>query len=225
MYFKNKERALIKFLLLERFAREEIAISLRNVYASAAYGRASVGRWISEVHRGKEELRSKGRPERLYRNEKDAAILSILQEDPNAWPRIITETGSISAETVRTHISRIGCTPKTLCWISYARTCELKQIRLTMCLQLLPKLRAHAQDNWRHPITGMKAGFTTSMVEIEYEQHGMKTRLKSKTGPFLPEACTEHFMESPRILYCHNVSSERCIQCIMVHRSERNPLA
>jgi hypothetical protein len=35
-YFKNKERAIIEFLMLEGFAGEEIVIRLRNVYGSAA---------------------------------------------------------------------------------------------------------------------------------------------------------------------------------------------
>jgi hypothetical protein len=34
---------------------------------------------------------------------------------------------------------------------------------------------------------GTKVGFTTSMFEIEYGQHGVKTRLKSKTWLLRPE--------------------------------------
>jgi hypothetical protein len=33
-------------------------------------------------------------------------------------------------------------------------TRELKQSRFDLCLQLLPKLRAHAHDNWRCLIAG-----------------------------------------------------------------------
>jgi hypothetical protein len=33
----------------------------------------------------------------------------------------------------------------------------------------------------------MKPGFTPSMFQIEYGLHGMKTNLKSKTGPLRPE--------------------------------------
>jgi hypothetical protein len=75
------------------------------------------------------------------------------------------------------------------------------------------------------PSQGPKAGFTASMFEIEYEQHAMKTHLKLKTRPLRPEICTGRFMKSPRVPYCYDASSERCIQCIMVHRSEHGPLA
>jgi hypothetical protein len=44
-------------------------------------------------------------------------------------------------------MSRIDYTLKTLCWIPHALTYELKHVRLTKFLQLLPKLRAHTHDN------------------------------------------------------------------------------
>jgi hypothetical protein len=53
---RDKQRALIKFLLLEGCAGEEIAIRLREVYDSAAYCFVSVFRWIGEVRRGNDEL-------------------------------------------------------------------------------------------------------------------------------------------------------------------------
>jgi hypothetical protein len=43
---------------------------------------------------------------------------------------------------------------------------------------------------------GRKAGFTKPLFEIEYGQHGMKTRLKSKTGSWPPESYADRFMES-----------------------------
>jgi hypothetical protein len=55
-------------------------------------------------------------------------------------------------------------TLKNLHWLPHALTCELKQIRLSMCVQLLPKLRAHAHDNWRHLITGDESRFYSEHV-------------------------------------------------------------
>jgi hypothetical protein len=63
MNVKDKQRTIIEFLLLEGCAGEEIAVHPRNVYGSAASCRASVFTWISEVHRGNEELRNKERSE------------------------------------------------------------------------------------------------------------------------------------------------------------------
>jgi hypothetical protein len=73
--------------------------------------------------------------------------------------RTIAETPSISLEMDHKHMSRIGHTLKTLRWIPQALTRGLKQVRLSMCLQFLPKLRAHAQDNWRHLVTGYESWF------------------------------------------------------------------
>jgi hypothetical protein len=53
---KEKERAAIEFLQLERCANEEIVIHLWNVYGAVAYCRTSVFRWINEVRRAKKEL-------------------------------------------------------------------------------------------------------------------------------------------------------------------------
>jgi hypothetical protein len=47
----------------------------------------------------------------------DAARPSILQENPNASVRTIAETLSISPETLRTDMSRIGDILRALMWI------------------------------------------------------------------------------------------------------------
>jgi hypothetical protein len=125
MNVEAKQRAVIEFLLLERYAGEEIAIRLRNVCGLAACCHALVLRWISEIRRGNEELRNEGRPGRPYRHETNAAIQSILQEDPNPSLRTIAETLSILPETVRIQMSRIGHTLKTLRWIPHALACEV----------------------------------------------------------------------------------------------------
>jgi hypothetical protein len=64
---KDKQPAIIEFLLLEGYPGGEIAIRFRNVWGSAACSRASVFRWINEVRHGNEELRNKGHPGRRYR--------------------------------------------------------------------------------------------------------------------------------------------------------------
>jgi hypothetical protein len=143
----DKQRTVIEFLLEEGCGGKEIVIHPRNVSSSAAYCRASVFRWISEVRRCNGELPNEGRPGRPYRRETDAAIRSIRQEDPNASLRTIAETLSISPETVCAHLSRIGHTRKTFRRIPRGLTCQLKRICLIMCLQSLLKLRAHAHDN------------------------------------------------------------------------------
>jgi hypothetical protein len=139
-------------------------ICFRNMYGLAAYYRASVFRWISEVRRSSEELRNERRRSWSDGHESDAAIRSILQEDPNPSLRTIAETLPISPETVRTHMSRINSTLRTFCRILHALTCRLKQVRLTTCLQLFPKLLAHMQDNWRHLITGDENRFCYEYV-------------------------------------------------------------
>jgi hypothetical protein len=69
---------------------------------------------IQEIRRGNEELPNEGRPGRPCRQEADAAIRSILQDEPSASLRTIAETLAILPETVRTHMARIGYTLKAL---------------------------------------------------------------------------------------------------------------
>jgi DNA-binding NarL/FixJ family response regulator len=99
---------VIEFLLLEGRESDGIVLRLQNAYRRDAYYRASVFRWMNEIHRGNEELRNVERPGRPSRYETDAALRSTLRDDPNALLRIITDMLSISPETVRTHMSRIG---------------------------------------------------------------------------------------------------------------------
>jgi hypothetical protein len=87
-----------------------------------------------------------------------------------------------------------------------------------MCLQLFLKLRPPAHNNWWHLVRGMKANFTTSMFEIEYGQHEMKT------GLLRPEKYADRFVESLRIPCCYNASSESFIQYIMDHQWKLGPL-
>jgi DNA-binding NarL/FixJ family response regulator len=108
MDVKQKQRAVIEFLLLERCAGDEIAAGLQNVYGEDAYCRASVFRWIQEIRRGNKELRNEGCPGRPCRREVDAAIRSILQDEPSTSLPTIAGTLGISPETVRTHMARIG---------------------------------------------------------------------------------------------------------------------
>jgi transposase len=149
MNVRQKQRAVIEFLLLEGREYDDIVLRLRNAYGRDVSGRASVFRWMNKIRLGNEELRNEGRPGRPCRCETDAALRSVLRDDPNACLRTIADTLSISPATVRTHLSRIAYTLKSLRWIPHALTSEPKQIRSDLCLQLLPKLRAHAHDNWR----------------------------------------------------------------------------
>jgi hypothetical protein len=89
---------------------------------------------MNEIRRGNMELRNEGRPGRPYRDETDAALRSILRDDPNASLRTIANMLSISRETVLTQMSWIGHTLKSLRWIPSTLTTGLKQVRFDLCL-------------------------------------------------------------------------------------------
>jgi hypothetical protein len=133
---------------------------------------------MNEIRHGSEELRNERRPGRLYRYETDAALRSNQRDDRDASLRTIADTLSISPEMVRTHMSRIGYTLVSLRWIPHALTSELKQIRFDLCVQLLPKLRAHAHDNWGHSSRGMRVSFIANMFGTGYGPHGKRARPK-----------------------------------------------
>jgi hypothetical protein len=178
MDVKQKQRAVIEFFLLEWYEGDNIALRLQNVYGRDAYCRASVFRWMNEIRRGNERFRNEGRLGRPYRYETDAALRSILRDDPNASLRTMADTLSIPPETVRTDMSRIGYTLKFARWIPHALTTELKQVRFDLCFQLLPKLPAHPHDNWWHLTTGDENWFITNMFGTGYGRHEIRTRLK-----------------------------------------------
>jgi hypothetical protein len=110
---------------------DDIVLRFQNASGRDAYCRASVFRWMNEIRRGDE-----GRPGRFYRHETDAALCSILRNDPNVSLRTISVTLSISPETVRFHTSRIADALKGLRWIPQALTSELKHVHFDLCLQL-----------------------------------------------------------------------------------------
>jgi hypothetical protein len=107
----------MEFLQLEGCVCDKIVIPLGKVYGSDTYCCTSVFRWISEIRRGNEELQNGGRSEKPDRHETNAAIRPMPQEDPNALLRTIAETLSISPETIRSQMSLIDYTLKTLHWI------------------------------------------------------------------------------------------------------------
>jgi hypothetical protein len=123
-----EQRAIIEFLLLEGCEGDDIMLRLQNGPGRDAYCRTSIARWMNEICRGNEEFGNEGRPGRPYRRETDAALRSILRDDPNAPLRTLAETLSISRETVRTHMSPINDTLKSLSWIPRALTSESKHV-------------------------------------------------------------------------------------------------
>jgi hypothetical protein len=141
-----------------------MAARFQNVSDQDAYCPMSVFRWIHEVCRGNEDLQNEGHSGRSCQHEIDAAIQSIRQDESNASLRAIGDTLSISLETVRIHMARIGYPLKALRWIPHILKSELKQARLTMCMQLLPKLRAHAHNNLHSLVTGDESWFYREYV-------------------------------------------------------------
>jgi hypothetical protein len=67
MDVKQKERAIIEFLLLERCEGHDIVLRVQNAYSRDADYQTSVFRWMNEMRRGNEEFRNEGRPGRPYR--------------------------------------------------------------------------------------------------------------------------------------------------------------
>jgi hypothetical protein len=134
-------------------AGEEILMRLRNVYGSAAYGRASVFRWISEVRCSHGEVRAKDAQGDPIETKLMRRLCQFYKR-----PKCLTETccrnfvdfaghGPYVYVADRLHSENSMLDPHTL-------ACELKRVCLSMCLQLLVKLHAHTHDNGRHLVTG-----------------------------------------------------------------------
>jgi hypothetical protein len=186
MDVKQKQRAVIEFLLLEECEGDDIVLRLQKAYGRDAYCRASLLKWMNEIRCGSKEFRNEGRPGRPYRYETDVALRSILQDDPNASLRTIADTLLISPETLRIHILRIGHTLKLLRRIPHAPTSELKQVRFNLCFQLLRSFVHMRTIIGGIASRGMGVGFMTKMFGTGYGPHGMRTRLERRRGPLPP---------------------------------------
>jgi hypothetical protein len=92
MDVKQKQRAIIEFLLLEEREDDDTVLRLQNVYGRNAYCRGSVFRCMNETRRGNEELRNEGRSGRPDRYETNVSLRSILRDDLNASLRTRAET-------------------------------------------------------------------------------------------------------------------------------------
>jgi hypothetical protein len=108
MDVKQKQRAVVEFLLLKECEGDDIGLRLQKGYDRNADCRASVFIWMNEIRRDNEELRNEGHLGRPYCSETDAALRSIPRDDLNASFRTTADMLSIFPETVRTHVSRIG---------------------------------------------------------------------------------------------------------------------
>jgi hypothetical protein len=162
---EDKQGFANELIPLERCVGKKIMVCLWNVFGSASYCCAFLFKWINEHRRSNEKARNEAHPGRPYRSETHAVIWSILQEGPNPSLETTLQTLSILLETIHRHMLRIDHTLKTLHWIPQALTSKLKPVRLTMCLQFLSKLRAHAHDHWRHFVKTTKARSITYVRE------------------------------------------------------------
>jgi hypothetical protein len=140
MNTKQKQRTVIEFLLLEGRPGDEIAVRLHNVYQEAAYSRAAVFGWISQIRSGNSELQSDKSPGRLPGYEMDGKIRKIPRANPVAPLRAIADMQGITPETVRLHSLRIGDVLKALHWVPHILTDDLKLIRVKMCQTMLAAL-------------------------------------------------------------------------------------
>jgi hypothetical protein len=93
---KQKQHAVIEFLLVERRPGDKIAIRLRNVDEEAAHSRATVFRGIGKIHSGNSELQSdtsRGRPSG-YKT--DGNIQNILRKPIRVISQDRREAGDFS---------------------------------------------------------------------------------------------------------------------------------
>jgi hypothetical protein len=62
MDVKQKQQAVVEFLLLEGCEGDGILLRVQNAYGRDASRRVSASRWMTEIRRGNEEFRNEGRP-------------------------------------------------------------------------------------------------------------------------------------------------------------------
>jgi hypothetical protein len=122
------------------------------------------------------------------------------------------------------HMARIGYALKAVRWIPHTLTSELKHTRVTMCVQLFPKLPPHAHDDWHDLVTWDE---NESSFHYEYVRSRIWTardnnarEVANRTIGTRKSMLTAHcVMESPRVPVpcCDNVATWGFVSCNIVH--------
>jgi hypothetical protein len=154
MNMKQKQRAVIEFLLLEGRLGDDIAIHRHTVSEDAAYSRAAVFRWTSKIRSGNSEPQSDKSPgDRLDIRRMGIFDRTILRDNPFAPLHAIAEMLRISPETVWFHLLRTGFVLKALHWVPHILTDDMKLIRAEMCQTMLAALRVQEHNQWHDIVT------------------------------------------------------------------------
>jgi hypothetical protein len=150
-----EQRYVIKFLEKKQNGPKEIHCNLKTIYGDGAMKRMQVYWWVSEVHRGREDVFDSPRPRRPTEIGIDEIMVHWLELDPYATVQKLTGSLGILPQTMATHI-RSGLSMKYfhLRRIPHLLTSNQKAMRLEAAKVMAQQLAVYANTGFQHLLTG-----------------------------------------------------------------------
>ena len=155
-----EQRCVIHFLYLKGLSGKDIKAELNNVYGDQAMSKTQVYFWISEFHRGRNDLNDLIRPGRPKDDIIDVLIQNQLDNDPHASARIIAKRIGYSLHAVLDHLHTVFCMKNYhLKWVPHFLNETQKKARVTCSKNLLEILNDCSANNYKYIITGDESYF------------------------------------------------------------------
>jgi hypothetical protein len=118
-----EQRCIIKFLHLKSLKLGYIVVELSTRYAEDAYTRSSIKYWLHQLKLERTDLTTQHVGGRLYLDDTDAEIRSVLRISPFCSVRTIADSLGIPASTVYLHlVEKIGFKNNFLRWVPHMLT-------------------------------------------------------------------------------------------------------
>jgi transposase len=164
-YLQLEQRIIIKFLRKEGLATDQIVSKLQEHYHEHAYEDRTVRFWMTELERGREDLRDAPRTGRPPLEDIDDPILDLVNKYPFESVRSIAQTLGLAASTVLRHLTgNLGYHSFHLRCVPHLMTPEIRENRKQTASEMLPILEEAARNNWKHLITGDESWFFLSQL-------------------------------------------------------------
>lgn len=152
-----EQRSLIKYFHNNGKTLKEITELLKEEYGDAAFSKVAIFKWIKQFENGRKtvcDLKRKPRfsvitPDLIER------IRGVIQDDRRSTIDFIASLVGVSHGTVHTVIRQhLGMSKKTCRWVPHCLTDDQKQMRLSICEDLLARRDREGRRMMSRIITG-----------------------------------------------------------------------
>ena len=147
-------RSVIHYCFLREMNAKDIFAEMKSAYKGNTPGESTIYKWLKRFKEGRETLDDDPRSGRPINNDENEAILRILEEQPFASSRYISDMLSIPKSTVcHKLVWQLNYRKLNFRWIPHELKQENKNKRVEMSKDILNILEGH-ESNWCNITTG-----------------------------------------------------------------------